>query len=121
MNEKLNKLIDARAKNFEAMKRLNDLVLSEDRAYTAVEKEQNERMEAEFQDIENNIENLEKLAKREAILSEGVRKPLFAGKSDDKITKDDVIKADYEARVFPMLMTRGFERLSDADKGVVAQ
>jgi len=121
MNEKLNKLIEARAKNFEAMKRLNDLVLSEDRAYTAVEKEQNERMEADYQDIENNIENLEKLAKREAILSEGVRKPLFGGKSDDKIGKDDIIKADYELRVFPMLMARGFERLSDADKGVVAQ
>jgi HK97 family phage major capsid protein len=78
-------------------------------------------MEAEYQDLELKIENLEKLAKREAILSEGVRQPLFGGKSEDKITKDDIVKADYEARVFPLLMTRGYERLSDADKGVVAQ
>lgn len=120
MNEQLKQLIDARARNFEAMKKLNDDVLSQNRAYTAEEKEANARMEAEFADIEAKIENLQKLSERQVKLNQALTNPIVGDRAvANAVSKNDEIRKAYEERVFPMLMARGFEKLSYEDKQIV--
>ena len=113
----LQELLAKRASNVKAMRELNDKVLSENRAYTAEETQAQERMDAEYADLDTKIATATKLAEREADLAKNLREPL----ADKRETQDEVnskVEENYR-EVFPKLLSRGIHNLSNAEMGVV--
>lgn len=115
----LKELYALRASNFKAMKDLNDKVLSEKREYTAEEQDQLTRIDAEFNDVSAKIEVAEKLEQRQALLAKDLKEPLVGDQRDAKEPTADV-EARYR-EVFPKLLTRGLQNLSNSELSVVKE
>lgn len=114
----LQELLAKRASNVKAMRELNDKVLSENRAYTAEETQAQERMDAEYADLDTKIATATKLAEREADLAKNLREPLADKREEDVSKANEKIEANYR-EVFPKLLSRGIHNLSSGEMGVV--
>ena len=114
----LQELLAKRASNVKAMRELNDKVLSENRAYTAEETQAQERMDAEYADLDTKIATATKLAEREADLAKNLREPLADKREEDVSKANEKIEANYR-EVFPKLLSRGIHNLSSGEIGVV--
>ena len=114
----LQELLAKRASNVKAMRELNDKVLSENRAYTAEETAMQERMDAEYADLDTKIATATKLAEREADLAKNLREPLADKREEDVSKANEKIEANYR-EVFPKLLSRGIHNLSSGEMGVV--
>lgn len=119
MNEQIRKLFEERARNFEALKNLDARVMARDGIYTAEEKEQNERMDAEHIRLTDSISRLERQMKMEAELKADTRQSLFDMKMDNKDVKNDAARIAEDYKSVFVKMIRGVESLTTAERGVV--
>jgi HK97 family phage major capsid protein len=114
---KIKDLIEQRARNFEAMKKLNDKVLEEGRSYTAEETSKLERMDADHLDLSAKIENIQKQEQREIDLAMDVREAVRDERGEVKTEKVDHETAYRE--VFTKLLSGGISSLSAGERKVV--
>ena len=119
MNEQIKKLFEERARNFEALKNLDSTVMARDGIYTAVEKEQNERMDAEHIRLTESISRLERQMKIESELKADTRDAIFTAKADNKDVKTDASRVAEDYKSVFVKMLRGVESLTSAERGVI--
>lgn len=119
MNEHIKKLFEQRARNFEALKALDSAVMARDGVYTAEEKEQNARMDAEHVRLTEDIARLERQMKIEAELKADTREAIFAIKGDNKDVKADAGRIADDYRAVFLKMIKGDSPLTNAERSVV--